>query len=182
MTEGAVVRGRLVDENGAPVALGVVAARSDEGFASEPMIPPQVGSRTGADGVFEIRDLEDEPYVLELASYGGPPLRRRIDPAPKVRGTTDVGDLVVTLEARLRGRVVDAAGASVAGASVDVWRKAGGVVQKVVTTSDGVFEATGLEPGAEYNVMIADGTHHFPPSPSHQVAVPGATDVELVKE
>lgn len=182
MTEGAVVRGRLVDENGTPVAQGVVAARSAEGFTSQPMIPSQVSSRTGVDGVFEIRDLEDAPYVLELASYGGTSQRRRIDPAPKVRGTTDVGDLVVTLEARLRGRVVDAAGAAVAGAAVDVWPKTGGGVQKVVTDADGLFEATGLDPGAEYNVMIADGKHHFPPSPSQQVAVPGATDVKLVRE
>lgn len=178
MAELPRVHGRLVDDAGAPLAGWMVT--------TTPLTDPTALSSSGntrPDGTFEIRDVEDADFALQVQSTGWPARRVVLD--RPVRGGALLGDVVATLEARIRGRVVEKAGAAVAGAQVQLYPVRGGLMQTVQTGTDGSFEATGLDPAALYFVGVvgANGTTARSGDSVRADGVrPGTNDVRLVRE
>lgn len=124
--EPATVRGRIVDEAGAPVA-GVRAVLEgtdrDEGRRL-PMDPPPAEAHsevtTGTDGAFALdaTDVEAKHYRLSFES----PLRvELIAESPPLRAgrTLDLGDVTMPVGTIVRGRVVDDLGQPIA--NCEVW-------------------------------------------------------------
>src|ERR1700712_3908951 len=64
------------------------------------------------------------------------------------------------IQGELKGRVVDATGAEIAGAHVTLTQTATGIRQSSITTSDGIYDFTKLVSG-EYSVAV-DGTAFAP--------------------
>jgi len=178
MTEMPRLRGRLVDDAGAALAGWTVTAASVNDATA--MASSGV---TRDDGAFEIKDVENADYGLQPQA-AGQAARRVLLPRP-ARGGADLGDVVATLEGRIRGRVVDKAGAAVAGAKVQIYPLPGGLLQSVTTGDDGAFEATGLDPAALYFVGVV-GTSGYPARSGGSVRSegvrPGTSDVGLVRE
>jgi hypothetical protein len=178
VTEMPRLRGRLVDEARAP--LGGWTVTTDSGSDRSLLTSSAL---TREDGTFEIRDVEDADYALTVRLDGRPP-RRVVLPRP-ARGGAALGDVVATLEARIRGSVVDAKGSAVAGAAVTLYPTAGGLTQAFTTGTDGAFEATGLDPAVRYNVYVigADGRRAAGTSAASVEGVrPGTDDLRLVRE
>jgi hypothetical protein len=178
MAEMPRVHGRLVDDAGAPLAgwMVITAPLND---------PTALSSSAGtrSDGTFEIRDVEDADYLLQVQAEGRPP--RRVVLTRPARGGADLGDVVATLEGRIRGRVVDKAGAGVSGAKVQYHPLPGGLLLTVTTGEGGAFEATGLDPAALYFVGVvgANGTTARSGDSVRAEGVrPGTNDLRLVRE
>ncbi|HZN38554.1 MAG TPA: sigma factor-like helix-turn-helix DNA-binding protein [Planctomycetota bacterium] len=126
-----IVRGRCVDEAGAPRA-GVHARLSGRGGNTERIAawkllhgePTEVDQRaeTGADGAFVFRLASLSPLMFGLALDGRGLARWRCSWNELAAGTTDLGDVVLAPGTVLRGRVVDADGAPVPDVGVHLER------------------------------------------------------------
>jgi hypothetical protein len=179
MTPGLTLRGRLVDDAGAP--LGRWAMTAEESIAHDRTTSSR-GTTTAGDGTFEIVDLDDVDYLLTTGSDAKGAQHRRVVAAKAPHGGADLGDVVATLEARIRGHVRNKAGSAVGGAFVGVLRETGGTVLTVVTDADGAFEETGLDPKMRYTVQFLRD-QRAPIGVSGAVTVaPGPDDVSLVGE
>jgi len=177
MIEMPRLRGRLVDDAGAPLGRWMVRAEP----VSDPTAVRSIGS-TCDDGTFEIPDLEDTDYRLCVDSQGQA-ARRAVLPRP-ARGGADLGDVVATLEGRIRG------GSSMP--RVSPFRKrrcrSTGSPQERSRRSrraGRVLRATGLDPAAQYFVGVV-GTSGRPSWEGRIVPTegvrPGTNDVRLVRE
>ena len=141
-----VINGRVTDERGRPVAgAGVEIIRPNYGSA--------VSGRDGAWRV-EMRPAEGEP-VLYRVDYDGYTQLRGGKISRADDGSWRVADIVLSrLNATLQGRIVDNAGAAVAGARV-MWSDAP-KRNVVVADKDGHFELTNL-PAEPVEIMASDG-------------------------
>ena len=165
---GGVVRGRVVRATGGvPVAgVTVTLTRPDSLIAylraSANGRFDTLEARTGEDGRFTFRDVTpSQGYALRAfhEAYAATSHGERID--LRGRGTLDVGDLVLGPGARVRGRVVDEAGAPVEGARIAVtWNiqnplsvvlvhpdTAPELEKEATSDADGRFLIERLEPG-----------------------------------
>ena len=172
--EGPRVRGRLLDDSGAPLAEVTIET---DAVADQGRLGPRRShqGRTDADGRFDFSIDEEE---FRLRARGSP--NRRIVTGVTLHGGADLGDVVASLDPRIRGRVVDANGDGVAGAKVTVVHERGGRMQVVTADALGAFEATGLEPATRYRIRLEGdlrGTWDDGP-----FAEAGATDVRLVRD
>ena len=126
-----IVRGRCVDEAGAPRA-GVHARLSGRGGNTERIAawrllhgdPAEVDQRTEtrADGAFEFRLASLSPLAFNLGMEGSGVAWWQCSWKELAAGTTDLGDVVLAPGTVLRGRVVDADGAPVPDANVRLER------------------------------------------------------------
>jgi len=144
---GAAVAGRVVDDDGQPVAgARVVAASASEPF---PVIDPRRdGAVTGADGAFRLPVVAAGTYRLTASDARHAPAT---SPPLVLDGThpREGVELVLAAGASVHGVVRDTAGKPVAAADVRV--VAGGHVpwrpqRQAFTGADGRFAFTGLAP------------------------------------
>ena len=124
----AILRGRCVDEKGAPIA-GVVAGligwgantERTEAWLKDHPEPTRIDEKitTGADGVFEFRFWPPPPFqfALRLTRAGRATMSDRWS-ALEAGITRDLGDIAMGAGTVLRGSVVDSAGALVVGVDV----------------------------------------------------------------
>jgi carboxypeptidase family protein len=112
-------------------------------------------ARTDAEGRFAVRQkLEPKPYTLEISLDGYQPLRHTVE-FPAERSV----DLVLARQATVRGIVRLENQSVVPGASV-AWVRGETEVRRVTSGADGVYVATGLDPG-EYTVRASSGDGAF---------------------
>jgi len=159
-----VVRGRVLDAAGAPLAGARVSA---EGFVQ---VLPSVAARdagaavSGADGAFELAGLRaDVGHALAIEAPGH--AQRALELAGGIgleRGALDLGDVALAPESALAGVVVDADGIPVADVEVvltaraveappsagalDVPVRVASRERRTRTSAAGTFLFTGLEP------------------------------------
>ncbi|TMQ14683.1 MAG: carboxypeptidase regulatory-like domain-containing protein [Deltaproteobacteria bacterium] len=181
VSEPAGITGRVILD-GAPVRYYGVAVGQDPGNLF--LQPAPVRS---LDGRFHQPDVPAGKLVVILL---GPGFERRVvDVQPVAGTTTDLGDIVVTRGGRLRGRVIDAGGAGVAGATIratgsglshDLTRLDATLRGECWATSDalGSFELAGLP--SSLDGFEIEATHPAHGSSATRPLAPGATDVTLV--
>lgn len=148
---GLSISGRVVDEEGRPVAgrhLQTLDAERNPFQAH----PPQ-GPATGADGRFTIGGLAPGRYRVYLDGNEGAWVRMWLTGGDSVAaGTTDVA-LTLTNGGVIAGRVLDDAGAPVAQQRVDLlWAPRDGYGRTAFTDAEGRFEVRGLPLGRSYTV------------------------------
>jgi protocatechuate 3,4-dioxygenase beta subunit len=121
-----ILKGRVVEENGTPVAdlaveifsIGAQELMRDASFIMEDDTSilkfQSAGTRTDEDGVFVLSDLYPRSFHLLGIDLEGPRSTSRfLDTVPGPGETKDVGDIVLAARAVLLGRVVDDEGAPV---------------------------------------------------------------------
>lgn len=159
LSAGARLRGRLMDETGAPVAAAeVVLTPRDapvEPWAMEPA--GMVRAESGPDGVFVLSDLAAGRVDLSVTAAGHAPLSRPGVEVPDRAGTIDLGDLVLGPEAVLEGVVEDPRGVPIEGVQLRVAADqpryfrpptlGQGDDSSRTTGADGRFRFDGLRPG-----------------------------------
>lgn len=156
LVRGLAVRGRVVNEKGAPVEGAEVRARNlglgQAGWqwgVQADMIPPVVAT-SGRDGAFEVAGLPPRPaWVLQARK--APRQGEPCEPFALAAGAT-TPEVVLRLVpgATLAGRVVDADGRPVAGAPVSAWPQTdeGFPESRSATTGeDGAWRLEGLPAG-----------------------------------
>jgi hypothetical protein len=119
------VRGRAVDEAGAPVAGALALFLPEEILRRQwPGAPPGVlTGESASDGRFELREVLPGRAHLRLSAPGrAPASREEIEIAPDA-AVTDLGDLVLEPESFIEGRVVEPGGSAVPGATVAASRR-----------------------------------------------------------
>ncbi len=131
------VSGRVVDERGEPVAGARVQARP-EGLAGSGggRMPSFNRVRSAADGGFELLDVEPGKVTLAAEAEGFQETRLSGLEAPAGGELSDV-ELVLRSGAVVRGAVLDAAGAPVAGARVRIAATGGAGRSGGFTVADG---------------------------------------------
>lgn len=126
MERGGSIRGRLVDDQGEPVAGGWIESR-DQSWSDDPIIEvlgdyfPSESTvrevRSDRDGVFRLPHLHPGTYrvLAESARFH----RIQVESVVVDEGEeVDLGDLVLTTGGRLRGRLFDADSKPVVGGSI----------------------------------------------------------------
>lgn len=146
------VRGRVIDEHGAPwtrfrIAAVPILAGDDEGSPSQ-----QVGRNIeAADGSFELRGLHDGEWLISAAIGTTSTGAQRVE----LHAGDEAHAIELTLPrgARIAGRVLDARDRAVHGASVRLCAPLGTATwlsasrgSDVRTNADGRFEFTRIEP------------------------------------
>jgi hypothetical protein len=114
-----VVRGRVVDGRGKPVAGAAVAWReaADSNLAPQPGSPPS--SATGGDGRFELSGVPEPGGEIRVSAQGFAPAMFPVAAFDAERGA-DAGDLALADGETVGGYVVDVDGAPVAGVAVRI--------------------------------------------------------------
>ena len=159
MVRGGGLNGRIIDEQGRPLARGYVAAIAtfmvQQGVLDEDWRPCEVEG----DGRFACSELDpSRVYVLHARAPGRG--ARVLSPPARVGGADlEVGDVVLRPEAIMGGQVHETAGAAVPGARIVVHRAAGAaaepllpglgpyLVAEVTADAAGQFAVTGLAAG-----------------------------------
>lgn len=117
---GFAARGRVVGADGAPVAGALVAAIASV-FESAGQRTSMGHAVAGADGTFRVDGLDPRmPHVLVVAARGHARARPDV-PSAAAGAETDLGDVRLGPPHALAGRVLDASGAGVEGARVDLF-------------------------------------------------------------
>lgn len=132
---GATIRGHVRTQAGAPVDARMVVVARGEGEAADADGRAR-WLRTARDGGYELRGLSTGEFVITVTTPGGAPRVHVTVPSP---GAVIEQDVIVEEGGTIRGRVVDAAGAAVAGVYVLAVPDAGIVEQGGRTGDDGGF-------------------------------------------
>ncbi len=168
MHGGLTLYGVVVDEGGEPIPGAMVAARGERG------IDPR-RSVTGADGSYRIGPLSADAD-LEISAPGvGSAMRRiEIDPAAgRAPSTREENFTLVQADAEIRGRVSDAGGLAVAGATVRV--VSGGSAARAVTDGGGRFLVAGVV-GGRHRVRVE---HPDFPAAEREIATGADSEIRL---
>jgi len=152
---GSVAVGRVVDEEGRPVA----GAEVELSGVRAPAVLSTRRARSGPTGRFRFRDLPPEELALTIRRDGF----ATFTADQTVEGGTSgrLGPFVLRRGTTLRGTVTDAAGRPVAGASV--WTLTSRELSQdaqasAVTAADGTFVVPHRPPGEELSLWVcADG-------------------------
>lgn len=152
-----VVRGRVVDGDGAVTSFSVELAPSHGSGGSRSAVP---GERHPTErlevrdpaGAFEFQGCKAGPYQLIVHTADGRAAHRAVAVAPGAQGEP----VTVRLEdgATLTGRVVELGTAHpIAHAEVSVWAAAG-IVRVVSTDAEGRFRLVGIAPGQSGTLSV----------------------------
>ncbi len=168
MHGGLTLYGVVVGEAGEPIAGAMVAARGERGLDPRRSV-------TGADGSYRIGPLSADADLEVSAPGVGSAMRRiEIDPATgRAPSTREENFTLVQADAELRGRVSDAGGLAVAGATVRV--VSGGSAARAVTDGGGSFHLAGVV-GGRHRVRIE---HPDYPAAEREVATGAFSEIRL---
>ncbi len=193
ITATASVRGRVVDNTGAPIRSAEVRLRSEDGHDNR-----VATSDTG--GQFEIRDLTPGKWSLVASKPGffaPPPARANGNTASGSGVTLDNGqrlsvNLTLSRAGAIAGRVVDDAGEPLADVQVQAFRRhvtdngtqftAAGVADRSDDT--GAFRLYAIPPGTYYVRAVADAADRAPGFiiiDARDIYYPGSTDPQLAE-
>ena len=159
------ISGVVTDEAGRPVEVFRVSARGT----------PRGGSRSASlgapDGRFVLDDVSPGEYMVEVSASERAPV---VVPGVKVAAgaATDVGTIRLASGGTVRGLVVDAASAAIAGATVAVYPAGGPYARpgpEGITDTGGAFELSGVTPG-----VVRLGVSH----PSYAAAFVAGVEVD----
>lgn len=155
---GAIVTGRVTDEDGKPLAEANVMVSGEVGEitrSARPLMRTGVsGAQTGDDGTFTLSGLETGPAQLVVRRTGYVLQRKAIDVEPETRV-----DVTLTRGLGITGTVT-LGGKPVAGANVSASTSAIGSDHQTATTDErGRFTLEGLVP-ARYTVHAAYNEHN----------------------
>lgn len=179
---GATVRLKKADAPGAPGRRIVNRRRGEE----------EAGETTDGRGRFVVPDLAAGRYDLSASAEGFSPLTVRGIEVPEGTDDVDLGTVVLAPGLKVHGRVVDGAGAPVAGAGVRVGgqdTRRGTMPPQIVrmmllsepvrTTTDGegAFTVSGLKEGQVSLLVSHEG---FVSEPVSGLAVPSDDVLEVV--
>ncbi|MBL8753836.1 MAG: carboxypeptidase regulatory-like domain-containing protein [Planctomycetes bacterium] len=154
LLDGAIITGKVLDD---ATRAGVADAEVREGTAGRTV-------RTGPDGAFVLRGFATRAqHSLSVRAVGYAPteaiVQRHIDGTLRLLAEVEIG---LVRGHGLRGRVVDAAGAPLAGVyvaaaaadqgGVDGWFRSDWQSQR--SGADGRFQFAGLRPGLPYEVVL----------------------------
>ncbi len=149
------IRGRVLVDGRAAVGVTVSALPFEDGFAAarrearrEGQPAPLASATTRADGTFAVALAAPAAQTVRLAFSGGTAAPRILEALFGSSGD-DAGDVRLPRAAALAGRVVDARGGPVVGATVSLWPGGGavvqdtsaasGILQSATTKADGTF-------------------------------------------
>jgi len=146
-TEGARIRGVVVDENGEPLAgIDVDATAAQAGVFGS------TWTRSRVDGAFDLAGLvPDAAYDVSVRKHGCVPAAQR-----GVAGKSDLR-LVLARGLEVQGRLLDSDGKALAGINLRFAHAASNLRTNARTGDDGSFTATGMTAGS-YAVEASMGT------------------------
>ncbi len=169
LANGVVLAGRVTGPDSRPAAGAVVsvAQESGDGFRFGPMAAAEVGRATTAeDGSYRLAGLPTGSFRLKAERPGALAAERKIELTPAPRDHH--AELALTAGGEVRGRVLDADGAPLAGARVVLapadgfaafsWQRERLVREGLETGADGRFTLGGL--GAERMRVLATAEGH----------------------
>ncbi len=157
VARGRVATGRVIAENGAPIAEASVSIETDDAV-------PWIENQTDETGEFRIDGLPRERVTLDVKAPGFVPRTAQVE-----AGELDARvDVVLSRGRSARGRVVTSDGAPVDGATV--WTYSG-QMQQTTTGPDGTFTVEGIEDDRITVSASRDG-----------VGTAQVTDAEISKE
>jgi hypothetical protein len=165
VARGGVIRGKVVDRGGRPIASAVLQARSG---GPRPSLGTDV-AETGADGAFELR-LPAGAYDLEVsharfAGIAGPEEERRIDLAP---GDAVTRTFTLAAGCVIAGRVVRPGGAPAGEGAIEArWSEEGRFSPAGQIAADGTFRWATME---EVQLDLRAWPWKSPPSPERSFA------------
>ena len=149
---GAAVVGRLVDEQGRPVA-GKVVFEEIGGQAVPRQLAESLKVETGPDGVFAFERVPVGTSDLGITASGLTPRRLAAEVGPRDKAV-DLGTVTLERGLTIVGRVVDRAGAPVGNASLYAWPTSSATFafsssspDAVLSDAQGAFVIGGLEAG-----------------------------------
>lgn len=181
--------GKVVDLEERPLP-GVEVRLSSSGRPAREPGRTMPAAVTDAEGWFRVDDLPGRELDLEARKRGFSPRVVRRLPVPPGQGPADLGTLVLQPGAAVHGRVIDAAGRAVAGASVWVAAEEGGPPPKAsqiaqgkpaaATDRAGKFEVADLEAGRR--IHLAAGRTGYVMAAVRGIEVPARQPVTLVLE
>lgn len=173
------LRGRALDPNGSPIRSARVLVARNEGWLNMPLGTEEImgvndwrksyETTTDDEGRFRFEELSSNVYGLEIRhsafAMGG------VDELSyKKSEGLDVGDVIMRVGARLRGRVLDSKGRPVGGATLleslghpterSMVSLPGRGCPLGVSRKDGSFEFSCLDPGPLH--LIVDSPFHLP--------------------
>ncbi len=155
---GFEAQGRVVNEGGTPIAGAAVLAHPQEGVeAGLESGDAESRATSGTDGRFVLRGLEKGIYQLKV-SHAGHASRVVQDVGIQARTVNRLPDTVLPPEAEVSGRVADAEGRPIPGASVSA--VSGEVHSSRVTSDDnGSFVLSGFAQGASIFLSATAAGH-----------------------
>lgn len=188
LTEGALVRGRVLDENGNPIAGAQISATEHrEDMPGLDMIVGLEGlgirtnsahtTKTNEDGNFSLSGVKSGDYQIRATATGYAAYKS--DPMQLSDGVQKELDIVMDRGGEITGRVIDPNGTPMAGIQVAAMRFMPMPSRsQTETDADGNFRLTGLDEGA-YNVSAK--SPGFATASVGQIT-PGSAPIELVFE
>ena len=118
------MKGRVVEADGTPVIYAAVMLESDKKMVA--------GGMTGEDGSFLLSGQYSGKYLLKISAIGYKDLKRELECSGK--GVTDLGDIVLALDATVLNEALVVAGETANSVSVEKTR---------INTASSVVAATG---------------------------------------
>ncbi len=161
MHGGLTLHGFVTDEDGEAIAGAMVAARGERGIDPRRTV-------TGADGSYRLGPLSADADVEVSAPGLGSAMRHiEIDPGSRAPSTREESFTLVQADDEIRGRVTDAGGLAIAGATVRV--VSGASAARAVTDAGGRFLLAGV-PSGRHRVRV----EHPDYPPAEQEVATGA--------
>lgn len=145
----ATIKGKTVDESGAPIADVLVTAYPQDKPGEDVSPRATVFATSGNDGTFTLEGVDKKPYVLMVDEEDRAPMRK-----PDVVGGTQ--DVTLTLEGGLplAGTVVDGSDKPVASYTLLVTKRKGLIREEVTTRSV-------IDPRGHFSVHVAKGDYEL---------------------
>jgi hypothetical protein len=180
LTAGVTLKGRLVDENDAPLT-GSVSLRAIDGGQVGALLRSWFTAETDNQGVFSLNSVPagDHTLVVEARGYGPTSFEASVSGRRKEE---DLGDIVLETGLAISGRVLGESGSPIASATVNAFPSVRAVAMamgdrtlEAETDGEGGFVVAGLPEGV-YNVFAhAQGFGFSKP----MVAESGAVNVTI---
>lgn len=178
VSRGGMLRGRVTDPDGKPVAGARVIAE-----VGKPRLPwppgPEHPTDTDPSGAFSFPDFPREADQVVLRAIAGNTMGEWVGD-PKTLGDSVTLKLKGGLLSTLRGRVLDPDGKPVPSAQLAVFTRTDGRPQALVvgqTGPDGKFEVKGVRKDLQFAVGVLVGNRPYESEPRQAQADADATDL-----